>query len=99
MPPVNYEGAIAKAEELASENIETLVFGPEFSAGFHGHFGFVGHVDHDLIQALGMHVDLDDTSRSGDCLEERLPEGIAALGDTALAMDTQSKSANLWAGF
>src|SRR5258707_824303 len=59
------------------------VFGPELSAGFHGHSGFVGHIDHDLIQALGMHVDLDDASCSGDRFEKRLPERIAALWDSA----------------
>jgi hypothetical protein len=54
---------------------QTLVFGPELGAGLHGHSSLVRHIDHDLIQALGMHVDLDNASCSGDRLENVCQNG------------------------
>lgn|SRR5437879_7196017 len=74
---------------------QALMFGPELDAGFDRHSRLVGHVNHLLIQALGMHLNLDDASRSGDSLEQRLPKLVTALGNAALAVNAQSKSADL----
>ena len=78
---------------------ETLVLGPELGAGFDGHAGLAGHVDHGLVETLGVHVDLDGAACGGDGFEEGLPEGIAAFGDAAFAVDAQGEAGDLRAGF
>ena len=42
-----------------------------------------------------MHVDFDLAAGRGDGVEECLPEGIAALGDAALAMDAHGEAGDL----
>ncbi len=54
------------------------------------HAGGQGIVDHSLVDALGVQVDLDRPSRAGDTAEDRLPEIVTALLDAALAMDAQA---------
>ncbi len=78
---------------------ETLVLGPELASCLDGHSGLDGHVDHDLIETLGVHVDLDGAAGGGDGFEEGLPEGVAALGDAALAVDAEGEAGDLRAGF
>jgi hypothetical protein len=78
---------------------ETLMFGGVFGADFDRHSGGDGHVDHDLVDALGVHVDLDGSAAGGDGFEERLPEGVAAFGDAAFAVDAHGEAGDLRAGF
>ena len=50
---------------------------------------FHGHVDHLLIDSLGMHVDLDGPPRADNALKHRAPEIVASFGDSALTMYPQ----------
>ena len=53
------------------------------------------HVDHDLVDTLGVHVDLDRTAGSGDGVKERLPEVVAAFRNAAFAVDAQGEAGDL----
>src|SRR5581483_2472225 len=74
---------------------KALMLGGVFSSQRDGHTSRGRDVDHCLIHALGMHVDLDRPAGACDSFEERLPEGIAALRDAALAMNAHGESLNL----
>ena len=55
-------------------------------------------IDHGLVHALGVHVDLDLAAARGDALEHGLPELVAALLDAALAVDAEGDAADRGAG-
>ena len=80
---------------------EAEVLGPVLGSGFDRHAGGAGNLDHSLVETLGVHVDLDDarltirSSGGGNGLEERLPEGVATLGDSAFAVDAQCEPGDL----
>src|ERR1035438_1103005 len=66
---------------------QTLMFSRVLSSQLHGHASSSDDVDHRLIDALGMHVDFDCATASGDCLDESFPEWVASFGNPALAVD------------
>src|SRR5579872_5680280 len=55
--------------------------------------------DHGLIDTLGVHINLDRAARTRDRLEECLPERIASLRDSALAVHPHGEPLNLGAFF
>src|SRR5579872_848770 len=73
---------------------ETLMFSGVLRSQLDRHAGGDRNVDHSLIDAFGVHVDFDFAAASGDGLEQRLPEAIAAFGDPALAMNAHGESLN-----
>src|SRR3569833_2949487 len=66
---------------------QTLMFGREFGARLDRHAGLDRHIDHDLVQPLGMHIDLALPASSRNGVEYRLPENVTAFRNSALAMD------------
>src|ERR1017187_8497889 len=72
---------------------QPLMFRPIFRRNLDRHAGFHGDVDHLLIDALGVHVDLDRPARAADPLEQRPPEIVAAFGNAPLAVYPQSEAA------
>ncbi len=72
------------------------VLGPVPGRDRHGRAGGERRVDHVLIHALGVHVDLDGATTRGDTLEDGFPELVAALLDAALAMHAERDAADLW---
>ena len=63
------------------------------------HTGGDGQVDHRLVHALGVHVDLDLSAAAHDAFEDRLPELIAALRHAAFAVHAERDAADRGAGF
>src|SRR5262245_23662145 len=59
------------------------VLGPELRRDFHRLLRAERGVDHPLVHALGVHIDLDGASARGDAVEHRLPELVAAFFDAA----------------
>src|ERR1700761_9599796 len=60
------DGARARNFDWADVSLviaQALMFGGKFRASLDRHAGFDRHVDHDLVQPLGMHVDLDFPAR------------------------------------
>ncbi len=55
-------------------------------------------VDHALVDALGVQVDLHFAAGSLDAFEDRAPELVAALGDAAFAVDAEGDAADRGAG-
>ena len=61
-----------------------------FGETFTGMPGGQRAVDHGLVDALGVQVDLDLAAAALHAIENRLPEIVAAFGDAALAVNAQA---------
>src|ERR1700761_1598289 len=74
---------------------QALVLSRVFGSQLYGHTRSLSHINHDLVDAFGMHIDLYLSPAPGDRFEKSLPEWITPFRNTALTMDTKSKSLNL----
>src|SRR5271156_1800609 len=76
---------------------KALVFRGVLSSQLDRHAGIGGHVDHDLVYSLGVHVNFDCSAATGNGFEQRLPEGITSFRNSALPVHPQREPLNLWA--
>src|SRR5579872_5211142 len=74
------------------------VLSPELWRYFDWHAGSHSEVDHLLVDAFGMQVDLDFAATATDAVENGSPELVAAFGYAAFAVDTQIDTADRRAG-
>src|ERR1022692_1580912 len=74
------------------------VLGPELRRHFDGHARGQREVDHALVDALGVHVDLDLAAGALHAVEDGAPERVAAYGDAAFAVDAEGDAADGGAG-
>ena len=74
------------------------MLGPVLRRHVDRHAGRERPIDHRVVEALGVEVDLDTCALPGHAVEHGLPEVVAALGDAALAMDPQRHGGDRRAG-
>src|SRR5262249_33678159 len=70
------------------------VFGPKLRRDRYQQTGVQRDLNHLLIHALGVHIELDTPSALGEPLENRFPERVASLGDSALAVDAEGHTSD-----
>ncbi len=60
--------------------------------------GCQGQLDHSLIHALGVHINLHPPPTAGHALKQRFPKLVTAFCDAAFAVDAKGYSADRRAG-
>ena len=74
------------------------VLGPELRRHLDGHARGQREVDHALVDALGVQVDLDLAAAALHAIEHGAPERVAAFGDAAFAVDAEGHAADRGTG-
>ena len=57
---------------------------------------FAGNIDHLVVEALAVHVDLDRPPGGGNARKGLAPEVIVAFRNASLDVDAESQASNLW---
>jgi hypothetical protein len=70
---------------------------PGFCANLDWHARVVSHVDHDLIDAFGVHIDLNRAAAIFDSFKNRTPIVVTALRDAAFTMHAHGDTGDLGA--
>src|SRR6185369_629878 len=70
------------------------MLGPIFWRDLDRHSRRQSRIDHGLIDAFGVQINLDAAATLADTVEDHSPEIIAAFGDAAFTMDAQGDAAD-----